>query len=336
MIVQQNIEKTRQQAAKYITRLYSGDLSAQEEEEICDWCDAHPHNQLEFDALLDIWDISNNLYTPIASIESKRSWPFTYGAISASFILFILFSLWGLSPDHLSEFVQTKKNLISVESSNYYQTAVGEVKKMRLSDGSILTLNTNSAIEVDFSGHQRRVLLHRGEVFFDVKKDPNRVFSINTGQRIIRVIGTKFNVRKSDVSLKVSVSEGLVGIQESSSEQSKTDDFRQSETLLQAGSIGAYSGNTEVISRNTPELIKKNLAWREGVFRFENETLENVINEFNRYRIKKIKLQTDELGQLKISGVFSLKNSDSIITAIKTALPVNTQESSQFITLIEK
>ncbi|WP_416304961.1 FecR family protein [Neptunicella sp. SCSIO 80796] len=324
-----NKSEVRQQAANYVARLYSGELSAQEETQIYHWCQTNPLHQQEFDAMLAIWDSSSQLYqTDTRPRYHKLS--YWLSGIAASLVAVTLLSWLIFAPRNLEQSISPQVQ------PNHYQTAVGEISTVGLPDGSVVTLNTDSVIEIDFSGNQRKVWLRRGEVFFDVAKDPARVFSINTGQKTIRVIGTKFNVRKSDSSLKVSVSEGLVAIQNSQLPLSDNIDFDHAETLLPAGSVGAFSGTSEVVSQDIPEQVAKTQHWRQGVFRFENESLDNVINEFNRYRIKKIQLQTAQLGQLKISGVFRLKDGDSIITALETALPVQVQKTPEYILLMPK
>ena len=319
-----NQEVIQKQAATYVARLYSGELSAEEEMQIYAWCDRSPEHQQEFDSMLAIWDTSNQLFQ---TAQPKKKNAYWLTGIAASLVCTVL-AMWYLAIPGPTPLYQA-----SIPKPNIYHTAVGELSTVGLPDGSVVTLNTESAIRIDFTGQQRRVWLERGEAFFDVAKDENRIFSINTGEKTIRVIGTKFNVRKSDATLKVSVTEGLVAIQPSALPSSEHIDFEEAETLLPAGSVGAFSGTSEVITRVTSKEVLANQQWRQGIFRFNNEPLANVITEFNRYRMKKITLQNRDLGKLKISGVFKLKDGDSILSALEAALPVEIDRYPEYIEL---
>lgn len=326
-----NQEALRQQAAEFVARLYSGELSGQEEKHIYAWCEISPVHQQEFDAMLAIWDSSNQLYqAPKAIHKSMRTYWFS--GLAASVICAVLL-VWFLA---IPKPNQNPLYQASTTKPNHYETAVGEISTVSLPDDSVVTLNTNSAITIDFTGTQRRVWLDKGEVYFDVAKDPNRVFSIDTGHKTIRVIGTKFNVYKSDETLKVSVSEGLVAVQSSTLPSSDQIEFDNAETLLPAGSIGAFTGTSEVVAKVTSQKSLKEQQWRQGVFRFDNEPLAKVIAEFNRYRLKKITLQDEKLGKLKISGVFKLKNGESILSALEAALPVHVERYPKYIELTAK
>ena len=324
-----NQDAITKQAANFVARLYSGELSAEEENEIYAWCDQSPQHQQEFDNMLAIWDSSNQLFQTAAPVKKKKH-TYWYTGIAASFVCAVL-AIWFVA---LPPSVSTQQ--VAHNEPNRYHTAVGEISTVGLPDGSIVTLNTNSAIKVDFSGSQRRILLERGEAFFDVAKDATRVFSINTGEKTIRVIGTKFNVRKSVATLKVSVAEGLVAVQSSTLPSSDQIDFEEAETLLPAGSIGAFNGTSEVIAQVTSKEVNASQQWRQGIFRFDNEPLAKVLTEFNRYRLKKITLENQALGKLKISGVFKLKDGDSILSALEAALPVEGERYPEYIELTAK
>tara|TARA_R110002153_G_scaffold2340_6_gene11496 strand:+ start:2646 stop:3644 length:999 start_codon:yes stop_codon:yes gene_type:complete len=326
-----NQQAMRQQAAKFVARLYSGELSAQEEIQIYEWCEHSAAHQQEFDNMLSIWDSSSQLYqTPKATSKPIRAYWFSGLAASVVGAVILVWFL-AIPKQNTGPLYQA-----STHRPNHYQTTIGEISTVNLPDGSIVTLNTNSAITIDFTGSQRRVWLDKGEVYFDVAKDPNRVFSIDTGHKTIRVIGTKFNVRKSNETLKVSVSEGLVAVQSSAQPSSDQIEFDNAETLLPAGSIGAFTGTSEVVAKVTFQETLTEQQWRQGVFRFDNEPLAKVITEFNRYRLKKITLQNEKLGKLKISGVFKLKDGESILSAIEAALPVNVERYPKYIELTAK
>src|SRR5687767_5173353 len=77
----------------------------------------------------------------------------------------------------------------------HIQTAVGEQRNVKLADGSLVQVNTDSDIRFEFTRRERRVLLHRGEARFSVTKDVSRPFVVVTPRTAMRVLGTVFNVR---------------------------------------------------------------------------------------------------------------------------------------------
>jgi transmembrane sensor len=89
-------------------------------------------------------------------------------------------------------------------------TQIGQQSHHMLEDGSIIWLNSNTEVKVDYSADLRRVSLVRGEAHFEVAKDKNRPFEVYAGDRLIRAIGTAFSVYRLDDRIEVLVSEGKV------------------------------------------------------------------------------------------------------------------------------
>jgi transmembrane sensor len=325
-------EQTQQQAAEYVARLYSGELSAKEEHTIRAWCAADSRHQREFDNMVAIWDTSQELYETADDNTQVRSYKIALN-IAASLIVALAIGLYMVLPNstvdpigtqmaHVAnEAVTTQSQPTSGKDSHRYQTQVGEVKDVTLPDGTLVSLNTDTAIEYDFSGDTRNLLLKRGEAFFAVAKDPSKVFIIDTGKQIIRVIGTKFNVRKSTDSLQVAVKEGLVAVH-AADKKHQAFEHKTEDTLLPAGTIGAFSGAGKIVSADQTDKVERLQSWRFGFFRFDNESMETVVTELNRYQLKPIVLLGDKVKKLRISGVYSLRNQDSLFQALEQVLPI--------------
>ena len=95
-------------------------------------------------------------------------------------------------------------------SEGVYFTRVGETETIDLDDGSTIVANTDSRLSVEYSETERRVTLDRGEAYFDVEPDPNRVFSVIAGDTTVRAVGTAFSVLRDGATIEVLVSEGAV------------------------------------------------------------------------------------------------------------------------------
>ncbi|WP_395445607.1 FecR family protein [Caulobacter sp. UC70_42] len=97
-------------------------------------------------------------------------------------------------------------------SDTLYTTAKGENRAIALADGSHIDLNTDSHLSVRLEKDARRVTVHEGQALFDVAHDAARPFLITAGDETVRVLGTKFDVRRRDGQLTVTVLRGLVEV----------------------------------------------------------------------------------------------------------------------------
>jgi len=96
--------------------------------------------------------------------------------------------------------------------ADQYRTAIGEQRLVRLSDGTRVSLNSDSQVVVDYDTVQRRVRLKRGEAFFEVAKDMERPFIVSAGAREVTALGTAFVVRYEEGRTAVTLVEGKVAV----------------------------------------------------------------------------------------------------------------------------
>lgn len=333
----------KEQAAFYVTRLHSGELTAQEEREILAWRRANEHHEAEFQTMLNLWDLSNSLYQPVKSRYARKRRLAFWGLSSAASVALVTMLLYFMLPlesvvtDSPQKAAQELENAI-VEvpqlpaipriERRYVTTGQGEVDTVGLSDGSSVTLNTSTVIQIAFNESERQVLLLEGEAFFDVTSDPARPFVIDTGSQKIRVIGTKFNVRKSNGDIRVAVIEGTVAVSRNKRSEYEGEDEQQelNDYVLQAGSVGSFSATAEVVVPASPEQVIDAQSWRKGVFRFDEERLDVVVQEFNRYRTRKLRIIDTEAADLRISGVFHFGEGEGLVEALRATLPIDIEE----------
>lgn len=117
------------------------------------------------------------------------------------------------------------------------------------------------------------------------------------------------------------------------SQQSQPNSYTE---YLLAGDIGAFSDDNKIIQAQQFEQAQTSQAWRRGVVRFDDDPLQDVIKELNRYRTHKIALRGQQTKDLKISGVFHLKNGDAILNAIAATLPVQVIKEQEHIYIAAK
>src|SRR5581483_7239884 len=93
-----------------------------------------------------------------------------------------------------------------------FETEVGEQRSVVLQDGSVVTLNTSSHIDVDLRKDRRVIRLSRGEALFQVARDATRPFDVVAGPVTVQAVGTEFNVDRRDARTTVTVVEGQVRV----------------------------------------------------------------------------------------------------------------------------
>lgn len=204
--------------------------------------------------------------------------------------------LWWLDPAYRQE---------------HYATAVGERREVLLADGSRLTLDTASRVDVAWHLRSRQATLEAGRVRFAVAPATYRPFEVAAGDSRVRVVGTVFDVRHEAGQVAVSVIEGRVRV-----------GLRQApEALLlvrgeQVVNRGAELG---LVQPSDPEAV---VAWTAGQLVFERTPLREALAELQRYRERPIHLHGEAVGGLEISGVFDTARSEQLLDLLPAILPL--------------
>jgi transmembrane sensor len=192
-------------------------------------------------------------------------------------------------------------------------TSVGAFQKLDLPDGSVVQLNTDSAIKVRYSDRERRVDLLRGEAHFDVAKNPARPFVVAANHVAVRAVGTAFNVRLLADAVDVLVTEGKVQVNDvgngasllPASERSEATLLGQGERVRVPLAPGISAPRVPVaITEVAPIEIQRALAWQERRLQFEDMLLTEVVAEFNRYNRLQLVVADPALHEKRFSGTF--------------------------------
>lgn len=207
-----------------------------------------------------------------------------------------------------------------------HRTAIGEIARFSLPDGSTVTLNTGSAVSVDFDATRRRLHLLKGEAFFEVSPDSARPFDVVAAGGVARAVGTAFNVRKQDAIVTVAVTEGRVRV--SQQDRAPTG----SPLTLDAGDAIRLD---ETGLRRLPGFDVASLtAWRDGKLVFVDRPLRMLIEEIDRYRPGLILFLGSGIADQPFSGAVAINDTDSALDAIEATLPVDVIRVGGFLTLL--
>lgn len=193
-----------------------------------------------------------------------------------------------------------------------FKTARGEVRLVPLKDGSAVTLNTGSQVQVKYTPDIRAIELVDGEALFDVAKNADRPFVVTVGEARIRAVGTSFKVlRRPDGGVQVLVREGVVEVTPS--------DGRPVRVAANGRAVLNHGARVQTAVLG-PDEVQRALAWREGMIAFDGMSLEAAAAEFSRYTPVRIRFADPDIGEEPITGLFAASDPAGFANAVATSL----------------
>jgi transmembrane sensor len=223
----------------------------------------------------------------------------------------------------------------ATETTARFTTRHGEQSSVRLQDGSVVHLNTDSAITVRYGVRHRTVTIDSGEADFEVAHEANRQFRVLAGRAEVVDIGTNFNVRLADNAAVVTVLVGRVAV----SAGSPTG--LQSPGPADLHWIRVSAGQQVKLAADSPATpatvdTHRVTAWLHRQISFEHEPLERVVTEFNRYVSKPIEITTPVLRKLEISGVFATDDVTPFLAFLRSLDGVRVDETATQIRVSQR
>lgn len=197
-----------------------------------------------------------------------------------------------------------------------YQTSVGEIRKVALRDGSTVELDSTTSFDTDADG--RGVDLYAGQIYVSVAPDAAHPFKVRTAGGTITALGTAFIVRNDGGSVRVAVSESAVKIA-----------YAGTEVRVHAGQGTRYSQQGRVQHPTAVDLDAM-MAWRNGEITFQNQPLTTVIKEMQRYQRQRL-IVLGGAGDLPVTGLFDVRNLDTLLTSLERALPIKVMRLPGFV-----
>jgi transmembrane sensor len=199
-----------------------------------------------------------------------------------------------------------------------YRTSVGERRVIALDDGSQVELASSSALDVGFSGSQRKVRLVTGEAFFTVAKDPARPFVVEAQDGQVAVLGTAFNIRITS-EVAVSVTHNSVEVTAA----------HHTPVRVKQGQ-GIHYDSTSV-SDTVPVDVDAVQAWRNDQLIFHDARLKDVLAVLKRYRRGYVQLIGRDLGERRVTAVFDARHPDAALESIANSLDLRIFRATSFL-----
>jgi transmembrane sensor len=320
--------------ARYLARQTSSD----ENEWLASWVAQSPENERTFEQLKTVWQagqtpaapaetaaalgrLKAQLAQPAPTVESttppQRPWRLRLARPTqlAALVVLLLSALGGA-------YFYTR--LAPAVAYRQYRTPAGRPQRLRLADGSVVTLAPQSQLRypAQFGGASREVYLE-GEAFFEVSKDPRRPFRVHSGAWVTQVLGTKFNVSAvpGASQLAVSLVEGKVQVFD-----------KQDSYLLTPGQQLRAERSTGRIYRQAFDR-QQVLAWRSNQLIFKNEKLADAATQLERRYGVKLVFADSATAEVRLWATFDNEPLPRVLDALQLAGGLSYHREGQVIYL---
>jgi len=289
-------------AVREWTARHSGNWTTYDEQRLMEWLAEDPEHRRAFESVMKLWEAAGDLSMPAITritpqprrFFSRRS-VHLIGVTLAAAVLLIpvgsqLKQWWSGTPQHIT-------------------TRIGELKTLRLSDNSTITLDADSDLIYQVGYAARRATLTRGEAFFSVTHDVRRPFIVTVGPGQIIDLGTVFDVESRRGAARVSVLEGRVALTS-----------RTGRTELAAGQGAGFDREGMFLPVSTVD--RSVVDWREGRRSFRDTPLSLVLESLERYLPVRFALTDPSLENLRVSGVFNTTDLHAFLAMLEQGFPV--------------
>lgn len=215
---------------------------------------------------------------------------------------------------------------IHARQQQTFRTGVGQRTTVTLSDGSVVTLDTDTVLRTSDAGRERRMYLDRGRAFFRVAKDPSRPFIVAAAGRTVTALGTAFDVRVGPREFEVTLVEGKVRVE-------------QPRALLRPSQAADLKAGYQIEATSTrewvvrPTDVVRDTGWVQGRLTFVDQPLSEVAAEMNRYSDKKIVLEDSEVGRQPVVAVLKPGDLDSFVKMVRSYNLAQVRETDSAIEL---
>lgn len=327
----------QEQASLWISRIDRG-LTSQEKQELVTWGNLSEQHKASLLELATLWDDLSALNElsglfPLRTKEPQQRYLFaekTRWAVAASLVLCMLFSVsWVMNTMQIQSTDGT-----SMTYTADAKTSIGQQKPVSLPDGSVIHLNTDSRVAVEYTQSARRISLLKGEAHFDVAHDTSRPFIVEAGNNTVTAVGTAFNVQlMNNNSFELLVTEGKVLVKDLLDAMTPTISMTPQAQPLQgkgvymtSGEKARFSGEQRGFSTLSLDQVQKDLAWQQGMVVFQGETLTDALKEVSRYTAVTFDIKDDVIKQRRVAGYFKTDDINGLLSALQNSFNIRHQQ----------
>ena len=290
----------REEAADWLALKRSGAMTAHDTRAFQVWLEADTTNRTAYANMEHYWEFSAGVRDDAQIMALRelhlrrvnRPARLRLAGVLAACLIASLGVGWGM----LEAGAFNRLDWLAKPQETEFRTSVGQRTTVTLADGSVVTLDTDSALRTRESGRRRLVTLERGRAFFRVAKDHSRPFVVTAGGETVTAVGTAFDVRLDDGALEVTLAQGKVRIEQ------PREGFRRGRFAdLNAGYRLTTAGSGEWrIAKVDPDTA---LSWVAGRLIFDG-SMADAVAQMNRYSDRKLVLVGPDIADTPVVGVF--------------------------------
>lgn len=313
-------------AARWYSRVRSGQMSPQEEGVFEAWLDADPQHRAAYDAIDLAWGALGLVRDHPRVMAMRETLPPEPNRIlarpwvrrAAAACIAAVVAGAGLS----AAWIVWRPN--DELANQAFRTGIGQKATINLPDGTEVTLNTGTTLRTRADADRRLVYLDQGQAFFRVAHDKAHPFIVHAAGRTVTAIGTAFDVRVDHGRFAVTLVEGKVRVEQpiASPKTLQTPAQPQTATSRPIQSTDMVAGSELVAAADqqwtiAPADVVKVTSWVNDQLVFEREPLSQVVDEMNRYSVRKIVIADARVGRTPVSGNFRPGDVESFARALE-------------------
>ncbi|MFJ4064093.1 FecR family protein [Pseudomonas sp. NPDC089996] len=286
----------REQALDWFLRLQQAPDDAQLRSAFEQWCAGDAANAEAYRKAEQVWQLTGQLApttieqwpkAPVVQLPARRRRWWLGAAVAACLLVAVAPSL-------------------SLRLQADYRTAQGETRDITLADGSVVQMDSDTAIVVDYSGDHRDVKLLTGQAFFEVKPDKSKPFHVRAEAIKVTVTGTAFNVALRPGRAGVDVQHGSVRVEDAA-------DGHVLSNALTAGERLRYVDGIVQVKTFVPSQAA---AWRQGQLIADDQRVAELVQELAQYLPGQVVLRDEALGNKRVTGVYDLHKPEAALRAV--------------------
>lgn len=316
------------EASAWLVRLQREEVSEADGLEFEAWLDAAPGNRAAYEHVVSLWhefeSAAPQVQDELIALDRRETRRIVRGGGTRR---------WWLGAGGMAIAaglaVAVLPGIVAQQATaETYATGKGERKRVTLADGSIVDLNAETKLSVTYGRNERKLELAEGEAIFDVTHDARRPFTVAAANRVVRVLGTQFDVRHRQGDLMVAVARGKVEVRPMTAAASG-----RAFTLTPGQKLNIASSGREELGAVDPQ---EAFSWRAGRLIYRGEPLANVVADLNRQYVEQIEISDPELGKMPITGVIVLDNQPAVVARLSLMLPIRSVPSDRGLLLLRK
>lgn len=324
-------EQLETEAAEWFTAMRSGDVTRETREAFETWLHADRAHKVayhEFEQVYrDLDFVAAEAGVDIESVLGRRKRLWSYlpdwmrrPALAGGALVAIAVTV--VSITIIPSLTDPHQSTMAVVPD--FATDLAEIREVMLEDDTIVTLGAKSQIGTEFTSTTRTVTLLAGEAFFEVTKDPYRPFFVSAQDTLVRVVGTKFDVKRSADIVHVSVLEGVVEVMKPNDIPAAIEAADTSNIDKQVLTAGErVSAARRVALPQAKQLGQAEPgAWRAGRLAYEDASLAEIVADLNRYYDRPVRIASSDVGDLRSTVAFRTEDIEQVFEVMAAIHPI--------------